>query len=109
VLLSVLMVLALPSCSSVTIKDHEFCADIGTQGATCVHMFTDESRDIPPGQWDDVRFGMICASGDAIADLKAALEKLCSLTNSCSYETQKKIKDFFSKIDRIEDRSHVHR
>jgi hypothetical protein len=101
------MALVASSCTTVKIQDHEFCADMGSLGATCAYMFTDQVRDIPFHQWEDERYGKVCESGDAIADLKAALEKLCSLTNSCTYETQKKIRDFFDKIEKIRSRADV--
>jgi len=83
ILLSVL----LTACSSIIIKDELGCADIGSQGATCAHLFSPDTKDIPKPEWDDIRFGQICFSSDAVGDFKQEIESLCSECNCCDYPT----------------------
>lgn len=95
-LISILLV----SCSSVKIKDHEFCGDAGPLGASCFHTLTDESRDIEKEQWDQERFGMICTNAASFADWKESLLKLCKLAGKrCRYVVEKKIIEFNDKVE----------
>lgn len=88
----------LASCGHQAIVDHEFCSDIGSQGAICFHTLTEASRDIPKDQWDDERFGQICEKSDVFADWKSVIEKLCSVSKDCDYPG---IEAFFKRVDKI--------
>lgn len=96
------MALLLSSCGTVVIKDQEDCGDMGSLGATCFHTLSSETRDIPKAQWDDERFGMVCTKASNIADTKAAIEKLCSVSNDCTYEVKQRIDAFYNHIDQIQ-------
>ncbi len=97
-------VLVLDGCS-IPIKDHEFCADFGPDGAHCAHFLTDEVRDIPKPEWDLEREDkMVCETSDVFADWKATIEKLCSATNRCKYEEVKAMRDFFAKMKDLTER-----
>lgn len=89
----------LSSCSTIKIKDSEFCGDMGSEGATCFKTLSGESREISPNDWDDERFGMICSSAKTFADWKKAILKLCDMTNRCEMETKKKIDDFGQNVE----------
>ncbi len=80
---------------------------MGTQGATCAHTLTSETRDIPKDQWDDERFGQICEKFEAFADWKSVLEKLCSATKKCTYEDLKKLDEVFQRIEVVHGRAHL--
>lgn len=91
--------LLLSGCGRVQIKNHEWCADIGTQGATCAETLSTDTRDIPKEQWDNERFGQLCTTVDTFTDIKAVIEKLCSVSGRCDYETKQKIRAFFERTD----------
>lgn len=78
---------------------------MGSQGASCFHTLTTETRDIPKAQWDDMRFGQICTNdpqgrtGETFADWKLVIQKLCKATKKCDYKTTKKLESFFLKVE----------
>lgn len=88
-------------CARVKIIDHEFCGDMGIDGATCAHFLTEEERDIPKDRWDEERFGQICVKSDVYSDWKSVIEKLCSSSGKCDYETKKALSTFFLKIESL--------
>jgi hypothetical protein len=101
------------SCARVQIVDHEFCADMGTLGAGCFHTMTDDTRDIPKAEWDDMRFGQICTNdppgrkGETFADWKVVIEKLCSIVRRCDYETKKQLAEFFFRQQVYQRRAEI--
>lgn len=101
----ILFVLGLESCSRVQIKDAEWCADMGPEGATCVNSLSDGKRDIPKEIWDQIeigpdhRFGMVCTDPGNFADWKKAILKLCYLTKACTYNAKKKLVEFTDKME----------
>lgn len=103
--LVILSVFVLESCSRVQIKDAEWCADIGPEGAACVKTLSDGSRQIPKEVWDSIaigpdhRFGKVCTDPDNFADWKKAILKLCYLTKACTYNTKTKILAFANKME----------
>lgn len=99
--LRILSILVLSSCAQVKLKDSEFCAGLPDGSATCVHMLSDATRDIPQPQWDIERVGEICETSAAFADLKGAIEKLCHMTGKCTMDQKKQMAQFFDKIGRI--------
>lgn len=90
-----------PSCTNIPIADSEFCADMGDIGATCVHMLSIGTRDIPKAQWDLERVGQICENSQAVADFKSELEKLCHVSGKCTYNQKKMMSNFFDRIKKI--------
>lgn len=104
--------LLLTSCGTVQIQDWEWCGDLGSLGASCFHSLSDEQRDIPKDVWDNMRFGQICTAdppdqmGATFADLKATIEKLCSVSGKCDYQTKKKLETFFHNSELIQRGRH---
>ena len=95
----------LSACADVQVKDHEFCADMGADGATCAHTLTSATRDIDKANWDQLRFGMICESSDSFADWKAVIEQLCSVSGRCTYEEKQWAQIFFLRIAKITEKA----
>lgn len=93
--------LLLNNCAQVEIKDAEMCADFGADGASCVHSMTTETRDIDKINWDIERFGEICVKAEAIADWKAELEELCSISGRCTQAQKAALNNFFARIDSL--------
>jgi hypothetical protein len=77
---------------------------MGTDGATCAHTLTTETRDIDKTTWDQMRFGMICESSDSFADLKAVIEQLCSISGRCTYQEKQQVENFFIRMSKINER-----
>ena len=105
-ILSISTALALQSSCAVPIKDEQFCADMGSQGAACDNLLTSNPIIIPQPAWDSMREGMFCESNQAVGDIKAEIESLCSKT-PCSYQVkealhsiQKKMKEMTNDIQR---------
>lgn len=96
---TLLCLIALSGCAKVSITDREFCGDMGSEGASCFKTLSGETRDIPPNEWDDFRFGMVCSKPDTFAEWKKALLKLCSVSKRCKFETKKKINKFGKMIE----------
>ena len=94
----------LSSCSHVEIKDEEVCGDMGSLGAACFNTLTPGTRDIPPEQWADERFGKLCFSSDAFADWKSAIEKLCSKTKRCTYKMKEEIRAISERVEAFQQR-----
>lgn len=84
--LKILSLLILVSCSSVRIKDSEWCGDLGEYGASCSTIFSERQRELDKVSWDEERFGMICGKAEAFGDLKSAIQKLCYKNKKCEYE-----------------------
>lgn len=72
---------------------------MGQLGASCFHTLTDDEREISLPEWEEERFGMMCAKASDFASWKATLQKLCSLTKRCTYEEKKMILDFDNKVN----------
>lgn len=78
---------------------------MGSLGAACFHTLTDQKRDIPKIAWDDIRFGQVCTTAGNLADTKAVIEKLCSMTNVCTFEVEQKLNAFFLNVDHLQNQS----
>lgn len=91
------------SCSSVHIKDNEFCGDLGPDGAHCNHTLSTQPRDIPKPEWDKLRFGWICTNSEGFENWKTAIETLCR-KNGCTYEEKKNVTKFFKKMFYMQSR-----
>lgn len=101
-LLAIILLLLCQSCASVTIEDHEWCADWGKDGASCFHTISSETRRLDKPTWDALRFGQVCADSSAFANMKAAIEKLCHQTDNCTYQDTQAINAFFDRINSVD-------
>lgn len=63
---------------AVPIKEETFYTDAGQDGAILSHFFSTDSSVIGKAAWDSIREGMTCMGPDAIGDIKAEIEKLCT-------------------------------
>ena len=100
-----MVALLLSACSTVKIQDEEFCADMGSQGATCAHLLTNQTRDIEQPEWDNTRFGWFCTTGDDLAEMKKEIEELCSVSGKCDYATQQALAKFFSRVKSLRSKA----
>jgi hypothetical protein len=84
---------------------------MGSQGATCFHFLTNEVRDIPKAQWDNMRFGQICTNdpaddlGATFSDWKKTIEDLCSLHDNCDYQVRAAMELLNQKINALKSSS----
>lgn len=92
-----LLILALCSCGSVSVKEEDFYHDVGVNGAVETHLFSTDISYIGEAAWNAMREGMVCESPTAIADMKAEFEKLCSVT-ACNEETKTVVRAFFARL-----------
>lgn len=91
-------------CANVPIVDHAFYGDLVSDGATEFHFLTSETHDYDKPTWDSMRGGMICEQPDVFADWKADLEKLCSISNRCTYQQKQALQDFYSRVQSVQKR-----
>lgn len=94
----------LESCGTVQIKDSAWFGDEGREGATEFHTLTNETHDYTLAEWDKLRFGMLCTPATTFADWKSVIEKLCSESGKCTYETKKKVNAFMKKVNKVSHR-----
>lgn len=97
--MTLLATAALSGCRNVAIKDHEYCGDKGSLGATCVHTLSSKKRKLTKPEWDKARVGMICETAAVFADVKTATQQLCQVCNCCTYEIQEQINTYFRNIE----------
>lgn len=95
----------LVGCSSVQINDHEWCVIAGSDGAYCFHTLTEQERDLTEAEWKLESRGWLAGSPEAYANLKEAIEKLCSETKKCTYEEQQNLKKFFTKVEEAQEKA----
>jgi len=95
------------SCGDVNIKDEVWYADKGLLGAVELHTLTNDMKDIPKLDWDNMRFGMLCTSTDTFAEIKSELETLCSYGDDCTYDTQQKVQAIANKIGFMERKTRL--
>lgn len=81
----VALTLILSACS-IPIKNQRWFGDEGSQGAVYFETLTTETGHIDKPTWDQMRVGMACTTLDTFAEIKAELEKLCSISRRCNYE-----------------------
>lgn len=92
--------LNLSSCSTVKVKDGEWCADADRFGASCFHTLSNSERDIPKEEWDKVRVGWLCTNSENFANWKEALLKLCKMAGKrCRYDVKRQIMSFHNKVE----------
>lgn len=96
----VMVAVPLEGCNSVTIHDETFYASKGMNGATIVHTLSQAQADLTLDEWLLIlrTKPLICSSIDTFGDIKAALEKLCSVCNCCSYDSKTQMESFFMKL-----------
>lgn len=95
-----LLALFLTSCANqVPIKNSRWFADVGSQGAIWADTLTTDQGSVAQPQWDDMRFGMLCTEASTYADWKAVIEKLCSVSNVCTYEIKTQLQLIFKNMD----------
>lgn len=99
-LLLISTVLVLTSCA-VPIKEENFYTDKGPDGAVETHFYSTDVRDLSKDAWDSIREGMTCMSGQAIADIKGEIEKLCTKT-PCSKQVQAAREQALLALDRMQ-------
>lgn len=90
--------LLLVSCGHVVIKDQEYCGDAGPLGATCFTTLSNQTRDLTPSEWDELRFGQICTEASNYADNVAIIQKACRLCKCCTYDAKKQIMKFKEQV-----------
>lgn len=108
VTLFIMMVLLLLSaCTSVTIHDSIWYGSKGSKGAIGFHTLTAGTERLTNekfiAKWNNLKSPMIATTADTFADLKRALEQLCSI-QTCNYLTtdQKSIlTNFFTNVDNL--------
>jgi hypothetical protein len=81
----------------VKISNQEWCGDMGELGASCFNTLNDETRDIEKPEWDEERFGMLCAKPAVFADTKATILKLCKAYKKCVWDSSKNSVSFINK------------
>lgn len=106
--LLILSVLNLVSCTQIKIKNQEYCGDAGPLGATCFNTLTDDTRDLTPSEWDDVRFGMVCSKAEAYTENVAIIQKACRICKCCTYDAKKKIMKFKEQVMLFKNNHQIH-
>lgn len=102
-------VLVLNGCGQVPIKDEIFYGNKGMQGAVEFHTLTSGSREIKFEDWMKLlrTKPLVCSSVETFGDYKAAIEKLCSVCNCCSYEAKAQLAQFFTNVQKAAGGMHV--
>lgn len=98
--LFIMMGAPLLSCNQVPIKDEIFYGNKGMRGAVEFHTLNTKTREISFEDWMKLlrTKPLVCSSVETFGDIKAAVEKLCSVCNCCSYETTAAIEQFFANV-----------
>ena len=95
-----LLILAISSCA--TLPEETFYADATPNGATVTHIYSTDVSYIGQAAWDNIREGMVCMSPQAVGDIKAFIEEVCSEV-SCSEQTTQIMSKAYNRI--MESRS----
>lgn len=103
----ILLKLSFSGCGSIPVYDHELCGDKGELGASCFRLLSDGSRKLDFEAWQDERFGQICMTAEAFANLKTALLKLCDQTKRCDWQQVEAIKDFGKRVNNFKKEKKV--
>lgn len=93
-----LLILVLFTGCSVPIQEADFYTDRGPDGAVETHFFSTDITDIGKEAWDSMREGMTCMSGQDLANIKGAVQKLCTKT-ACSEQTKVALKRTLRALD----------
>jgi hypothetical protein len=90
----------LVSCS-LDVPNIEVCRDKGPLGARCNFTNVGEPRDIPPGVWEQERFGQFCMKEAGFAANQLFFEQACLLVKKCNLETvQKKYAEILKELQK---------
>lgn len=110
-LLSIVMALATLASSgcAIPIHDFQYCSPVpGGLGAVCDNFLTDNQLILDQAQWLALQNQWMaagqaveCTQSKTVGDLKAEIEKLCSVTR-CSYKVQQKVNALISSLEKIE-------
>lgn len=77
----------------------------GSDGAYCFYTLSDRERDLSFEEWTNTSRGWIAGSPEAFANLKEAIDKLCSETNKCEYEIEQLLKAVFGRMDKAQNKA----
>lgn len=97
--------LLLLSGCAVQIADMTVCSPIpGTDFAACDNFLTSDPQTInwttEQSTWASQGYATECVNSDALGNIKAEIEKLCSLT-ACDYPTEQAILSGLKKIQEL--------
>jgi glutathione synthase/RimK-type ligase-like ATP-grasp enzyme len=81
----------LSGCSHIVIHDAEWCSNLPDGGAYCAHTLTPENRELSREEWDKMRVGKVCTDAKTLGDIKKVIQQLCSQTNNCYIDNQRKV------------------
>lgn len=98
-LFTMMVALLLNGCSSVTVKDEIFYGNKGMVGAVEFHLLTTDKATLSFEQWMQLirTQPLVCTSVNNLGDLKAEIEKLCSVCNCCTYATTAAVEQFATR------------
>lgn len=98
-------VLLLESCGTVDIKDEILYGNKGMLGAVEFHTLTKDKVVISFADWMKLlrTKPLICTSVDTAGDVKAEIEKVCSVCHCCSYDTTAAADEIFQNIKDAEE------
>lgn len=77
---------------------------MGSEGASCFHTLSDESRDVSKAIWDLERFGQLCTKPENFANWKEAILELCHQTKQCTFEQKKTLDELMSRVESFQRR-----
>lgn len=107
----ILMALTTLTASGCAIQIHDFqyCSPIpGAIGAVCDNFLTDNQLILDEAQWLALQAQWMaqgqsveCTTSQTVGDLKAEIEKLCSVTR-CTYKTRQQVRQIVSRLRKIE-------
>lgn len=97
-LFTLMAVLTLCNCGTVTIKDARFCSPIPNHyGAVCDNFLISNQLILSEEEWQEMQlnwersgWGVECTPSQTLGDIKAEIEKLCSKTE-CTYQMKQAI------------------
>lgn len=108
ILFTTMVPLLLSGCDQVPIKDAIAYGNKGMQGAVEFHTLAKGKRELTFEQWMQIirTKPLVCTSVETFGDAKAAIEKLCSVCNCCSYDTKAQLAQFFTNIEQATGGKH---
>lgn len=99
VMLLTVLSIVIVSCAGEPIKiyDREYCADLGPEGAECVHTLLKKKRSVSKPQWDIERIGMMCSDSRVFTDTETVIDTVCSRF-PCDFQERQKVDAVLTKI-----------
>jgi hypothetical protein len=103
------LITLLASGCAIQIKDFQYCSPIpGNVGAVCDNFLTDNQLILDEAQWLALQAQWLadgqateCTTSQTVGDLKAAIEKLCSVTR-CTYKTRQQVRQIISRLKKVQ-------